>query len=208
MNLKTVQTFLEEFGITKHKDIAVEFRTSTIFDPDEDEFSWVYGLVGGLKNNNFDFRIFCGDVLLTASFELDSLDEFTGYDAGSFRQFDIDFSLQGRKLSITKLITDKDDLNLLFTTIFATVGKYGSTLSAKIERSKKTGKTLTDEETKEFARSLVRLEMTESKQAVVSAMKTAKVLLLAQGFHEDWVETKFIPTFGSALEQYLPELYK
>lgn len=152
--------------------------------------------------------MFCGDVLLTASVELDSLDEFTGYDANNFRQFDIDFSLQGRKLSITKLITEKDDLNLLFTTIFATVSTYGSNLSAKIEKSKKSGKTLTAEETKEFARSLVRLEMTESKQAALSAMKTAKVLLLAQGFQEDWVETKFLIAFGSALEEYLPNLYK
>lgn len=208
MDLKTVHTFLEEFGTTKHKDIAVEFRTSTIFNPDEDEFSWVYGLVGGLRNNSFYFRLFCGDVLLTASFEFDSLDEFTGYDADNFRQFDIDFSLQGCKLSITKLITDKDNLHLLFTTIFATVGKYGSTLSAKIEKSKKSGKILTEEETNEFARSLVRLEMTESKQAVVSAMKTAKILLLAQDFREDWVENKFIPAFGSALEQYLPDLHK
>lgn len=205
MNLKTVHTFLEEFGATKHKDIAVEFRTSTIFNPDEDEFSWVYGLVGGLRNNSFDFRLFCGDILLTASFKLDSLDEFTGFDADNFRQFDIDFSLQDRKLSLTKLITEKDDLNLLFTTLFATVGKYGSNLSAKIEKS---GKVLTEEETIDFARSLVRLEMTESKQAVVSAMKTAKVLLLAQGFQEDWIETQFMSAFGSALEQYPPKLDK
>lgn len=208
MDLKIVQTFLEDFGTKNHKDIAVEFRTSTIFDPDEDGFSWVFGLVGGSRNNSFDFRLFCGDVLLTASVELDSLDEFTGYDANNFRQFDIDFSLQGRKLSITKLITEKDDLNLLFTTIFATVSTYGSNLSAKIEESKKSGKTLTTEETKEFARSLVRLEMTESKQAAVSAMKTAKVLLLTQGFQEDWVETKFLIAFSSALEEYLPNLYK
>ena len=63
------------------------------------------------------------------------------------------------------------------------------------------GLQMTPERTKDFAKSITRSEMFQSKDAKASARKTAYVMLLHFGFDDNWIRNEFLPELDDILNE-------